>query len=113
MYANCEQVLVKGALGELATQNVNQLCEFYTEFDPDTIQIQLSIMAESYHSSSPGEGGDKLHNVVDFLKNNKKIWPLIPEVMSLVKIILVMPATNASSIVANFSKDFLGTNHAH
>ena len=28
---------------------------------------------------------------------NKKIWSLIPEVMSLVKTILVMPATNASS----------------
>ena len=40
--------------------------------------------------------GDILHNVVDFLKN-KKIWSLTPEVMPLVKIILVMPATNANS----------------
>ena len=41
--------------------------------------------------------GDILHNVVEFLKKEQKIWSLIPEVMSLVKIILVMPATNASS----------------
>ena len=38
-----------------------------------------------------------MHNVVDFLKKNKKICFLISKVMSLVKIILVMPATNASS----------------
>ena len=56
------------------------------------------ILAESYHSFRQGEGvADTLHNVVDFLKKNKKIWSLIPEVMSLAKIILVMPATNASS----------------
>ena len=36
---------------------------------------------------------DALHNIVDFLKKNKMIWSLIPEVMSLVKIILVLPAT--------------------
>ena len=57
-----------------------------------------STLAESYHSFRQGEGmGDTLHNVVDFLKKNKKIWFLKPEFMSLVKIILVMPATNASS----------------
>ena len=55
-------------------------------------------MAESSHSFRQGEGvGDTLHNVVDFLKMNKKICSLTPEVMSLVKIILVMPATTASS----------------
>ena len=32
-YANCEQVLLKRTLGELVSQNVNQLCEFYTELD--------------------------------------------------------------------------------
>ena len=37
VYANCEQVLLKGTLGELVSQNVDQLCEFYTEFDSDTL----------------------------------------------------------------------------
>ena len=49
MHANCEQVLLNGTLGELISQNVNQLCEFYTEFDSDTLRIQLSVLAESYH----------------------------------------------------------------
>ena len=90
IYANCEQVLLKENWGGLVSQNVNQLCEFYTEFDSNTLQIQLSILAGSYHSFRQGEGSDTLHNVID-------IWSLITEVMSLVKIILVIPATNASS----------------
>ena len=98
MYANCEQVLLKGTLGELVSQNVNQLCEFYTEFVSDTLGIQLSILAESCHSFRQGVGvAGTLHNVAHFLKRNKKIWSLVTEVMSLVKIILVMPAINASS----------------
>ena len=75
------------------SQNVDQLCEFYTEFDSDTLRIELSILAESYHSFRQGEG-DTLHNVFNFLK---KIWSPHQEVMSLVNIILVMPATNGSA----------------
>ena len=41
MYANCEQVLLNGTLGELVSQNVDHLCELYTEFDSDTLEIQL------------------------------------------------------------------------
>ena len=55
MYANCLQVIQKG-IWELVSQNVNQLCEFNTEFDSDTIRIQLSVLAESYHSFRQGEG---------------------------------------------------------
>ena len=75
MFANCEQVHLKGTLGKLVSQNVDQLCDFYTKFDSDTLQIQLSILAESYYSFRQGEGGDTLHNVIDFLKRNEKIWP--------------------------------------
>jgi len=103
MYANCEQVLVKGALRKLVSQNVDQLCEFCTEFDPDILRIQVSIMAESHHIFTKGRRVDTLHNVTDFIKKNKIIWSLIPPVMSLVKIVLVMPATNASSECALIS----------
>ena len=48
--------------------------EFYTEFDSDALQIQLSILAESYHSFRQGEGmADTLHNVVDFLRKTLNI----------------------------------------
>ena len=44
MYANCEQVLLNGTFGKLVSQNVNLLCECYTEFDSDSLRIQLSII---------------------------------------------------------------------
>ena len=53
--------------GNFISQNVNQLCEFYTKFDSDTPQIQLSKLAEFYHSFRQGDGGDILHNVINFL----------------------------------------------
>ena len=63
-----------------------------------------AILAASYHSFRQGEGvANTMHNVVDFPPPppppppKKMIWSLIPEVMFLVRIILVMPATNASS----------------
>ena len=31
------QVLLKGTLGEFVSQNVDQLCKFYSEFDSDTL----------------------------------------------------------------------------
>ena len=49
------QTLLKGTLGEIVSQNVNQLCEFYTEFGSDALQIWLSILVESYHSFRQGE----------------------------------------------------------
>ena len=64
MYANCEQVLLKVTLGKRVSKNVDQPCEFHTEFDYDNLQIQLSILAESYHSFRQGEWSDTLHNVV-------------------------------------------------
>ena len=74
--ANCEHFFLKGTLGELVSQNVDQLYEFYTEFDSDTLAIQQSILAESYYSFSQGKGmGDTLHNVVDFLTKNKIAGP--------------------------------------
>ena len=47
-------------------------CVSSTEFDSDTLIIQLSILAESHHSFMQGEGGDTLHNIADFLKKEQK-----------------------------------------
>ena len=52
---------------------------------------------------------DTLHNVVDFLKKNKKIWSLTPEVMSLVKIVPVV----AAALQCNVKDEILSPyNHA-
>ena len=78
MYENCEQDFLKGTLGELVSQNVDQLYELYTEFDSDTLRIQLSILAESYHSFRQGEGCDTFIMSLISSKRTKKIWFLIP-----------------------------------
>ena len=58
--------------GGLVSQNIDQLCEFNIEFVSDTLWIQLSILAESYHSFRQGEGGDTLHNLFISSKWTKK-----------------------------------------
>ena len=109
MYANCEQVLLKGTLRELVSQNVNQLCEFYTKFDSDILRIQLSIAAESYYSFRQGEGvGDTLHNVIDFLKKNKNIWSFILWSRGFWLCQQQMPALNAPSVLRRV-KSYLPT----
>ena len=70
MYANCEQVPLE-FLGNLS-HKISTNCVSSTEFDSDNLKIQLSILVESYHSFRQGEGGDTVHNVIDFLKKNKK-----------------------------------------
>ena len=94
-----EEVFVKGTMWKLTSQNLDRLCEFYSEFDPTTLPIQSSIAARSYRSLTLEEQTDTrtLLDVIHFLKENKSIWSLIPEDMSLAKILLIMPATNATS----------------
>ena len=73
MYANGEQVLLKGTLGELVPQNLDQLCEFYTEFDSDTLRILLSNWQTQITVSGKVKGvGYRIHNVVDFLLISSK-----------------------------------------
>ena len=48
------------------------MCEFYTEFDSDTPQIQLSMLVGSYHSFRQGDEGNTLHNVADLFFLKKK-----------------------------------------
>ena len=67
MYVNCEQVLLKGTLGEHVSQSVDQLCEFYTEFDSDTLRIQL--LAESYYSFRQGKG--VIHCILSLISSKR------------------------------------------
>ena len=97
MYENCEQVLLKATLGNLS-HKMSTNCVSSTQSLTLKPNEFCYLHWQSPNSFRQGEGvADTLHKVVDFLK---KIWSLIPEVMSLVKIILVKPATNASSVHA-------------
>ena len=67
VYANCAHILLKGTSGNLSHKmSTNHVSS--TELDSDTLRIQLSILAESYHSFRKDEGvGDTLHNVIDLV----------------------------------------------
>ena len=59
MYANCEQVLLKGTLGvlshKMSTNSVSSIQSL--TLITDTWHIQLSMLPESYHGFRQGEGG--------------------------------------------------------
>lgn len=71
MYANCEEVLVKGTTGKLTSQNLVWLCEFYTEFDPTTLQIQSSIAARSYRCSLKKNRLIHVHCMMSYIFSRK------------------------------------------
>ena len=57
MNTNCEQVLLKGTLGELVSQNIDLLWEFYTEFDSDTLQnsaVHIGRVLSQFQTRSRG-----------------------------------------------------------
>ena len=71
MYANYEQVLLKGTLGNLYHKMSNNSVSSWSLI---LIPYEFSyLFAESYHSFRQGEGvGDTFYNIADFLKTNKK-----------------------------------------
>ena len=79
MYANYEQVLLKGTLGELSLTKcwptVWVVHGFWLRYPTNPAIYSGRVL----HSFRQGEGmADALYNVTDFHKKNKKIWSLIP-----------------------------------
>ena len=98
MYATCEQVLLKGTWGNLSHKMSTNCVSSTRSLTLIPYKFSYLYWQSPITVSDNVKGmGDTVHNVIDFLKKNKKIWPLIPEVMSLAKIILVIQATNGSS----------------
>ena len=92
MHANCEQVLLKGTLGELGSQNVvlNRILTL--------IPYKFSYL----YWQSPITVSGEVHNVVDFLKKNKKIGPSYRRSCPWSRLFCLcqqqMPALNAPSV---------------
>ena len=92
MYANCEQVLLKGTLEGNLSHKMLTNCASSTQ------RLTLIHYEFSYGwQSSICVSGTVKTWLIHIIIKNKMIWSLIPEIMSLVKIVLVMSATNASS----------------
>jgi len=97
MYATCEQLLVKAANNENFEDELQNFTQFYgSDFDPSVLETQLNTLPFCF---SPNVGNmetfrDVLKQVKAFSKGHKLV---VSEVVKLLKLIMVMPATNAVS----------------
>lgn len=96
MYATCEQLLVKSANKQDYVAELETVINFYKDdFDRCALDVQLKTLP---HTLPSNEVFETFH---DILKEVKKLSKgqkgLISEVVKLLKLVIVMPATNAVS----------------
>ena len=97
-YAQLEQVLLKGAKGENCENELAQSSKFYgNDFDVSILKAQLQILAIQIKAVHP-DNDFLLSDIVKYFKTlSKPQVSLLSQVALLLKLILVMPATNAVS----------------
>jgi hypothetical protein len=98
MYANCEQLLLKAAKGETYEEELEKVLGFYgSDFSRTSLQTQLQIFAADC-STGVKSSDPHLSDVLRYMQtlDTAKV-ALISQVASLVKLVLVMPATDAVS----------------
>ena len=96
LYSKLEDLLVKAANKEGYDEELKFVTDFYKEdFDPGQLSMQLNVMSCSIpFDSSP----HNLASILQFLRSiSDPQRALMSEVCTLASLILVMPATNATS----------------
>ena len=96
MYASCEQVLLKAIRKEDFSADLKSVTHFYgDDFDKDALATQLKSLPFLLRDAT------NISNFHDILKQLKELSKaqkhFVGEVITLTKLILVMPATNAVS----------------
>ena len=97
MYATLEQPLIKAILGELFEEELQKVIGFYhNDFNDDILRVQLRTLSAVI---GQGEGSvNTFHDIEILVKQLKKpIRNLIRKVVKMIKLVIVMPATNAIS----------------
>ena len=91
MYVNLENLLTKSCKGEPCDDEFNAVTQFYgSDFKPADLRCQLSLLG----SMLPKQSDVKLSEISKFIQGSTSLFN---EVATLLKLILVLPATNASS----------------
>ena len=97
MYANLENLLLKAVKQESYDEYLTAITEFYTsDFDPAQLKLHLDVLASNFPVSLQQDAtvmDVKKH--IQVMSSSEKL--LISQVLTLLNLILVMPATNASS----------------
>ena len=95
IYVNLENLLLKAANKEDFSEEKNLVTAFYdTDFDAQRLKVHLEIFGEDYTKLITKDLRSIMEHLRDFSEIQKS---LISEVTKLVKLILVLPATNATS----------------
>ena len=93
-YSRLESLLLKAASKKNFTENLKFVCDLYKDnLEGNSLKVQLESLAINTEETTP-----TLKDVVAYLKKlGKSSWDCFLEVFTLVKLILVVPATNALS----------------
>ena len=95
VYKNLQDLLLKAVNKGDYKAELSNVVEFYgSEFDCPLLETQLTVLSYNYAENA----SDSIMDIVNHLKNMSPAQKsLLSQVFQLVKLILVMPATNAVS----------------
>ena len=92
-YSRLKSLLLKAASKKNFAEDLNFVCDVKDNFERNSLKVQLESLAINIKETTP-----TLKDVVAYLKKlDKNSWDYFSEVFTLVKLILVVPATNALS----------------
>ena len=100
VYQNLETLVLKVCRGEKYDEHLDFVCEFYGEdFDKDLLKVQLSLFHTLVTEGDQCKDSDlTIHNIVRVLANLSIGQQVaLSQIFILMKLLLVMPATNATS----------------
>lgn len=92
IYTNLENLLLKTASGSDFSIKLSTVCEFYgLDINRELLETQLTILK----TKAQGNALTSVSSIINFLNANGRA--LFSEIATVVKLILVMPATNVLS----------------
>ena len=99
IYCTIQNLLLKAANGDDYDAELKFVTEFYgSDFDGYLLKTQLEILSTDFTSRAGSKEKYQLDDVIEMIKSKSESQQtLISEVCILLKLLLVMPATNAVS----------------
>ena len=99
IYRNIEDLLLKAANTENYDEELKFVTQFYSsDFDGYLLKTQLEVFSTDFAANSDSKGKYQLSDVIKLLKSKSEAQKdMLSEVCILLKLLLVMPATNAIS----------------
>ena len=99
MYENLQQVLILAAKKEDYEEKLKEVLQFYNneksyDFNEDSLRTQLKMFSANYPQKDDTNMEDIIEHLMSMPSSSRK---MISEVVKILELILVLPATNATS----------------